>query len=59
MVDEIARNPRRFHPAAPGLKRANLPNFPYHLLFREMPAGVRVLVLRHHRRHPDFGLTRK
>ena len=60
LVTAVAREPRRFHPASiDGLRRANMANFPYHLLFRESPAGVRVLVLRHHRRHPNYGIARK
>ena len=54
----ITHEPSRFHFIAPGLRRANLPRFPYHLLFREDSSGVRVLVLRHHQRHPRVGLTR-
>ena len=50
----------RFH-GVPGTvyRRANFPSFPYHLIFRETVDGVRVLVLRHHRRHPDYGLSRE
>jgi hypothetical protein len=29
------------------------------LLFRETEAGVRILVLRHHRRKPDYGMERQ
>ena len=59
LVGEVAREPRRFHPAPHGLRRANMATFPYHLLFREVSSGVRVLVLRHHKRHPRFGIMRK
>lgn len=59
LVVQIARDPRKFHPASRGLRRATLSRFPYHLLFREVATGVRILVLRHHKRHPRFGLTRK
>jgi len=59
LVSQIARAPTKFHFAAPGLRRANLTRFPYHFLFREGSAGVRVLVLRHHQRHPRFGTARK
>jgi toxin ParE1/3/4 len=59
LVADVAREPRRFHPALHGLRRANMPTFPYHLLFREVSAGVRVLVLRHHKRRPRFGVGRK
>ena len=58
-VVKVAGHPGRFHPGENGLRRANLPTFPYHLLFRERALGVRVLVLRHHRRHPSFGLQRR
>ena len=40
-------------------RRANFPSFPYHLIFRETADGARVLVLRHHHRHPDYGLGLK
>lgn len=59
LVSKIVREPHRFHLAPNGLRRANMTNFPYHFLFRENPEVVRIFVLRHHRRHPDFGLGRK
>jgi plasmid stabilization system protein ParE len=60
LVAAIEKNPKRFHGlAGVPLRRANFSSFPYHLLFRETADGVRVLVLRHHRRHPDYGLARK
>jgi len=41
------------------LRRANLPGFPYHVLYEETASVVKVLVVRHHRRHPNYGLRRK
>jgi hypothetical protein len=32
---------------------------PYHFLYRVVGDCVRVLVVRHHRRHPDYGLERE
>jgi hypothetical protein len=60
LAEAIQTNPKRFH-GVPGnaYRRANFPSFPYHLIFRETADGARVLVLRHHRRHPDFGMERK
>ena len=58
LVEVISREPRRFYPLDHSLRRANMTTFPYHLLFREVPEGVRVLVLRHHKRRPTFGLNR-
>jgi plasmid stabilization system protein ParE len=58
VVEKALADPRHFHLAGV-LRRANLPGFPYHFLYREKPFGIRVLVLRHDRRHPDFGLRRR
>lgn len=59
VAEKALNDPRRFHLAEGVLRRANLPGFPYHFLYREKPFGIRVLVLRHDRRHPDFGLRRR
>jgi len=59
LVAEIGRHPTKFHLVSQELRRANMTRFPYHLLFRESSRGIHVLVLRHHRRHPGFGATRK
>lgn len=55
----ISANPERFHFIAPGYRRANVKSFPYHLLFEVKHHQVRVVVVRHHRRHPDYGLRRR
>lgn len=59
LLAQVEAEPRKFHPVAGGLRRANLRSFPYHVLFEDSAAGVRVLVLRHHRRHPRVGRTRQ
>ena len=53
-----AAKPGRFHLVNPGLHRANLKRFPYHFIYRDLPDGIRVTLLRHHRRDPEFGLKR-
>ena len=58
VVQMIEERPTSFHTITHGLRRANLTTFPYHLIFREKGNSVRVLVLRHHRRQPDFGTRR-
>jgi toxin ParE1/3/4 len=55
----VAAQPERFHLANRGLRRADMRRFPYHLLFRERPDGIRVIVVRHHRRHPSYGTGRR
>lgn len=40
-------------------RRVNMSKFPYHFLFEVFDeATIRIAVLRHNRRHPDFGLRR-
>ena len=59
MFIEAARaTPERFHPSDGGLRRVNLKRFPYHFLYRVLPRGIRVVVVRHNRRHPHYGTGR-
>lgn len=58
-VDRILANPRHFHFLSETLRKASLKNFPYHFLFEENSARVKILVLRHDKRHPSYGLRRK
>ena len=59
LLDLISSNPERFHFADPGLRRANMKRFPYHVLFRVKPISVRVIVIRHNKRRPSYGSTRQ
>lgn len=52
-------SPTRFHPIEGDLRRANLPRFPYHFLYRIHGDTLRILVVRHHHRDPAYGLRRK
>lgn len=58
-VELALENPQRFHLDASGLRRANLERFPYHFLYRPRTDHIFILVLRHNKRHPSFGLRRK
>ena len=58
IVEKAARDPKIFHRISPALRRADIPGFPYHFLYRETFPGIRILVLRHDRRHPSYGLSR-
>lgn len=60
IIDKIQSNPRHFPPMSDtGLRRANLTNFPYHVIYEERPWGIKVMVVRHHRRSPRYGLRRQ
>jgi plasmid stabilization system protein ParE len=59
VIRMAADNPNRFHHVKPGMHRANLIRFPYHFIYREIPGGIRVTLVRHHRRHPVAGMERE
>jgi plasmid stabilization system protein ParE len=54
-----AKTPQQFAVRTKDLRRANLKRFPYHFLFRVVDKDVRVLVVRHHSRHPVVGTARE
>ena len=58
-INQAAANPQRFHFEARDRRRVNLRRFPYHFLFREIPGGIRITVVRHHKQHPELGLERR
>jgi hypothetical protein len=59
MISLAAKSPDRFHQIKSRVHRANLLRFPYHFIYREIPDGIRITLVRHHHRHPEFGLKRK
>jgi plasmid stabilization system protein ParE len=56
---EAAESPETFSIRERDIRRVNLQRFPYHLLFRIVGDMVRILVVRHHSRHPSFGIRRR
>lgn len=58
-VVRAADHPELFNERVGGYKRVNLNRFPYNFLFREVDGSIRILVVRHHSRHPDYGARRK
>ena len=56
---EAAEKPELFSVRERDLRRVNLQRFPYHFLFRTTGEIVRILVVRHHRRHPSLGIRRR
>ena len=58
-MDDSANRPESYSIRIRDLRRVNLPRFPYHFLFRMAGDTVRILVVRHHRRDPSFGIHRR
>ncbi len=56
----IEKNPTFHHFDSSGLRRAPFRRFPYHVLYdlEDDRLLLLLLVLRHDRRHPEFGLDR-
>ncbi len=60
IIEKIRTHPRHFPPVTnTALRRANLDNFPYHILFEERATYIKIMVVRHHRRSPRYGLRRR
>jgi hypothetical protein len=58
MISLAAANPNRFHQIKTGFHRVNLHRFPYHFIYRQITAGIRVALVRHHHRNPGYGMMR-
>ena len=56
---EAAESPETFSIRERDIRRVNLQRFPYHFLFRIVGDVVRILVVRHHSRHPSLGIRRR
>lgn len=59
LMAEAAAKPESFSIRERNIRRVNLHRFPYHFLFRIVEDVVRVLVVRHHSRHPSVGAERR
>jgi plasmid stabilization system protein ParE len=58
-ISYAAEHPESFSIRQRDLHRVNLHRFPYHFLFRIVGSAVRILVVRHHRMRPSFGVFRR
>ena len=56
-IAHIAENPEASHESH-GFRRTNLKRFPYHILYEISAARVRVMLVRHNKRNPQYGLSR-
>ena len=58
-INLAGAHPQRFHFETADRRRVNLRRFPYHFLFREIPGGIRITVVRHHKQRPEHGRERR
>jgi len=57
-IAKVVKNPRFYHFDSSGLRRFSLERFPYHCLYDIKGEEVRIWVLRHDSRRPEFGTRR-
>jgi plasmid stabilization system protein ParE len=58
-IEQIRSNPEMFATIENAMRRCLVHRFPYSVLYRIIDTRtVRVLVIRHHRRNPRFGMRR-
>jgi plasmid stabilization system protein ParE len=55
----LLANPGLGTPRVHGRKGFPATGFPYTVIYREIPTGIRVLVVKHDRRHPGHGGSRR
>jgi plasmid stabilization system protein ParE len=58
-VSRALNNPLGFPPFGEFTRRANLTGFPYHFIYQVKSWGIKVMVVRHHRRDPRYGQRRQ
>ena len=60
VVARISRDPMQFPVVEAQIRRCIVHRFPYSVLYRVAASDcIRILVIRHHRRDPRFGLARR
>ena len=58
-VETILENPELYSVVIKNLRCANLDRFPYQIIYRIANKSIiRIVSVRHHKQHPDFGLQR-
>lgn len=58
-IEQVRGDPLQYATVEHDIRRSLVRRFPYSVLFRLVNGeAIRVLVIRHHRRHPSFGLNR-
>ena len=58
-IEKIKSSPTSCPPLDTFRRRCNLEKFPFHIVYEMDGEYILITVLRHHKRHPSFGLQRK
>lgn len=59
IIKAVAERPLSYREIMPRYRRANLHRFPHHVLFQIIDdETIKIVAIKHNRRHPDLGLNR-
>ena len=58
-IEVILEAPQRWRIVSGDFRRYLMPRFPYGLYYRIEGDEVRLLVVKHHSQHPDYGMGRR
>ena len=58
-VASIAEDPQRWRIIRADVRRYVMPRFPFAIYYRMLPDHLRILTLKHHKRHPNYGRDRR
>lgn len=58
-ISKASGNLKFFPPFGGSTRRANLSSFPYHVVYEENLWGIKVMIVRHHQRDPNYGSRRQ
>ena len=59
-IEAVAERPNSYREHPKGIRRANLDQFPHHVLFRIVNAEtVKILSVKHDKRRPSYGMHRR
>jgi plasmid stabilization system protein ParE len=58
-IERLRRWPESFGFVRGTIRCATMPPFEYGIYYRVLPDRVRVLVIKHHARDPDYGMRRR
>jgi toxin ParE1/3/4 len=54
----ICENPQRWPLVRRGTRKFILPNFPFSLIYRELPSKIQIVAVAHGKRRPDYWINR-
>jgi len=58
-LQKAAQTPEGYAIRERDIRRVNLERFPFHFLYRVVSDRVRILAVRHNRRRPSLGMSRR